>query len=127
MVETVPRYEPIPRVSCRSKSGLRQHIEAGAPVVISGICAQWPAFAKWSPSYFKETFGELAFNPTVDIPPGPEYAGDKRLWADYQRNMTVSEFVDFMEAAEKPCYLQSQSLEKFPGAENNLDLDELVP
>ena len=115
------------RVSCRSKDGFRRHVQASRPVIVSGIIEQWPALGKWSPSYFKEAFGELVFHPTVEIPSGPEYGAEKRLWADYQREMTVAEFVDFMETARKPCYLQSQKLEKFPGAEDDLDFAGLVP
>lgn len=121
-----PQYDELPRIAYTGADDLQRYIERQMPVVVTGILEKWPAYRKWSPEYFKAMWGNLPFSPTVDIPSGPEYVGPKKLWTDYQRDMTMAQFVDHLAFSDKPCYMHSQYLNKIAGAEDDVDLPNLM-
>lgn len=119
------RRVPIERAICADyaqfHSTIKRHAE---PLIVSGILDGWPA-RKWSPQYFKTKWGGLPFTPSVDLPTsGRPY---EQIWANYHRKMTLGEFVDLLEAAEKPCYVRRQLVERFPGAGTELDFERMFP
>lgn len=75
------------------------------PVVVKGLVSQWPAFLKWSFSYFNETIGHR----TVPIEIGSSYADSG--WK--QTLMTFREFMEKFvenENADGPGYLAQHRL-----------------
>jgi len=57
------QFDTVQRVTRISeREFIDQHLHAGKPVLISGLCAEWEACARWSPDYFR------ALAPTLRIP-----------------------------------------------------------
>ncbi len=55
---------------------VRDYVAANRPVVIENAVTEWPALRKWTPEYFKATFGP------------------RRIDVSYEEQMTFSDFID---------------------------------
>lgn len=52
--------EPIARVPVPSREVFeREYLHRSRPVVITGVVERWPAFTRWSTTYFRERFGRM--------------------------------------------------------------------
>ena len=118
--------KPIPRASCTSPEDFqRRFVAARKPVILSGLVEQWPAFKKWTPEYFQATYGDVVCRVVVDMPTaGVSYDADAK---NHLREMRLSDFVDHMRSAEKPCYYRRQHAQKMPGLEQDCDFARLTP
>ncbi len=53
------QLRPIPRIRTSTPQEFRdRYLEPLRPVIITELAASWPALKKWSPEFFKETYGE---------------------------------------------------------------------
>jgi hypothetical protein len=61
----------------------REYIATNRPVVIENAVTKWPALKKWTPDYFKATFGP------------------RRVDVSYEEKMTFSDFIDGVVASSE--------------------------
>src|SRR5207249_957770 len=64
-IESVP---PVPR-----EEFLRRYYSTNCPVVLTGALSKWPALAKWSPKYFRESYGTASVEVMANRAGDPEY------------------------------------------------------
>jgi hypothetical protein len=121
----------IERIDGTGVQGLMTQLRgARKPAIVSCITNTWPAFARWTPDYFKTTYGDLRIAPTIHAPSSESpYAGplSERVWSNYVREMTLREFVDYLYTTDKPCYFHSQNMDRIPGTKDDLKFDRLFP
>ena len=100
-----PSHKEIPKVSGLSASSFRQEYKAnGRPVVLADGLEDWPALRKWTPSFFRESFGDTC------IPVDNEV-------------MRVRDLVDTLDQDDVNSYvLQLKIAEYFPELLPNLEL-----
>ncbi|MBY0501371.1 MAG: cupin-like domain-containing protein [Alphaproteobacteria bacterium] len=94
------------------------------PFVFSYRLDSWPAFSLWTPSFFKETYGDQI----VDINPHlPDKAAPYLYNMDSQTTlMKLKDFIDLM-LTNRSCYLAEAPVETFQGLEEQQNLLELIP
>ena len=120
----VTNHLPISRVTCQDPSGFIDIATAERkPLIVSGLVPTWPAYEKWSLNYFEQTFGELPFNASTNLP--TTGAPFQSAWRHHRQTMTIKEFVRYMESASKPCYITRQYIERFPGAIDDVNFNFL--
>ena len=83
----------------------RNYIEPAKPVILSKKMVGWGAVEKWTPYYFKNNFGDVTLRGCINLP--PTAVPSKYLWKDYLMRMKMSEFVDLIYSASRPCYFDS--------------------
>ena len=50
----------VPRVAAPSAEAFRRDwVEPQRPVIVTGVVDRWPAYARWTPDFFKEQYGHL--------------------------------------------------------------------
>jgi lysine-specific demethylase 8 len=126
-VKEGPNHVEITRVACKTKAEFRPVAAARTPAIVSGIVQRFPACGKWSPDYFRRSFGAVKFQPTIDIPAETEHGGLKRRWSDSLRETSMARFVEMMSTSDKPCFVQFSTLGELPGAERDIDFAGLAP
>lgn len=118
------KFPEIPRVKNLSQEEfVREYYNKNLPVIIEDATSTWAAKKNWSFSYFKSKWGEVEFEPTLNLPPG--IAAGFVNWSDYRKVMTLSQFIELAEDPPYPCYLRQSSIEKYPGVEKDFDFDLL--
>lgn len=117
---------PVKRIDLKNGDDfLHAYAKERVPLVVNGLADRWPAFHKWSPEYFERTFPDLRFIPSINLPEiGIPF---ENIWKNHVREMTVKEFIGFMRTSDKPCYMHRQHINKFPGAANDVNFDDLLP
>jgi lysine-specific demethylase 8 len=94
--------QPIERLHRPTPETLgRDYIFPNKPVVITGVANQWPAVSRWSPEYFKSSFGDEL----VKLRGG--YGGDSsnELGVDLKNTggrVPLGNFIDSMRSASHP-------------------------
>ena len=67
----------IPREKLTGRDFYRRYASVNLPVILSDVVSHWPAFEKWTPDYFPQTYG------------------DKKLTLrDENREILLADFVD---------------------------------
>lgn len=90
---TVPVRDRLP-----AHEFLKAHYVANWPVLLKGMLDDWPAMHRWSPSYFKQRFG----NETVEVQMDRNSNKRYELQCDTHRRKTrMAEFVDLVASAGK--------------------------
>jgi lysine-specific demethylase 8 len=121
-----PKRIEIERVSGQPLSVFHErYLRAAQPVIFTGAMSDWEAVSTWSPEYFKEHYGDVEVRVTADLP--DTAVPSDYLWEGHIRQMKVSEFVDFMQVAERPCMIDSRSLEFFPGTMEQVQFEKFLP
>jgi hypothetical protein len=114
---------PIERLSEPPRDALARLRTTQRPAVLVGAARQWPAISRWTPTYFRERFGELRVRATVNLPAeGVPYllpAGD------HKRELSMAEFITMLESADRACYVDQAPLGGFPGLAEELGIAEL--
>ncbi len=94
------------------------------PLIFSYNLDSWPAFSLWTPSFFKEKYGEQV----VDVNP---YLPDKT--APYLHSMVsgttsmrLGDFIDLM-FTNKSVYLAEAPIDTFEGLKEHFNFTQLVP
>jgi len=64
------------------------------PVVVTGLADDWPALSKWSPSYFREHFGNVEISVNADR--GSDEAFEENH-LDHRTRISIRDFVEWME------------------------------
>lgn len=84
----------------------------------------WPALNLWSPSFFKERYGNLEFKVTSNLPDKicPYFYNAN----SYRKHMQFSEFIDLLET-NKNCYLAQEDMGAFKDLEKDYDFHEIIP
>lgn len=62
---------------------LREYVAANRPVVVAGAARAWPAMSRWTPGFFRESFG------------------DKLVHVSYDRQMRFDQFIDAILASTR--------------------------
>jgi hypothetical protein len=119
-------YDTIPKVELSSPEEFGDRITgATSPFIASGLTHCWKAMNVWSPAYFAEHYFDTPVTATVDLPAeGPPYALRPEA---HVRNMTFSEFVDFIQTAENACYIHQMSVSKLPELRDDTEFEALLP
>lgn len=121
-----PRFAPLPRAECSNPADfLGRFVPARTPVILSGLVSRWPAYGRWTPDYFKSRFPDVTCRVSVNLP--TQAVSYEKKAADHLREMSLSQFVDYMKTATAPCYYRRQHANKLLGIENDVVLDELTP
>lgn len=79
---------------CEGLSGeafFERYYRHGVPVIITDIVRNWPAYERWSPAYFKQTFGDVPVRFTANRNDDPLY--DQNTQA-HTISATMAEFMD---------------------------------
>ena len=122
--ERGPVLLPTPRIDGSSKREIvREVLAKKQPVIFENLIADWPAVAKWSPSWFREHHGDLDIS-VFDFT------------KIYAIPSTMRRFVDWLEGARDgelgkfdELYLSwnFEVLEGCPGVLDDFDFDSLFP
>jgi hypothetical protein len=64
---------------------------SGTPIVLTDLVTQWPAFGRWTPSFFREQFGHVEIEASTGRESDPRY--DIRF-ARHAERMRMADFVD---------------------------------
>lgn len=121
--EEMPEIPRVKRIS--HQDFLKKYWHEQQPVVIEQAIGNWPAFEKWNPEYFRARWGNQLFQPTLNMPEG--IAAGFTKWQDYVRPMPLAEFLDLMDKAPFPCYLRQVEQTRYPGIEDDYNIDDLDP
>lgn len=121
-----PRRVQIERVSGVPLSVFHeQYLESAQPIIFSGAMSDWEAVKTWTPDFFKDRYADVEVRATVDLPDTAvpsDYA-----WEGHIRRMNISNFVDLMRSADRPCLIDSRSLEFFPGTRQQVHFEKFLP
>ena len=92
----------VPRIAAPSrKDFFRDWVKPQRPVVITGVVDTWPAFARWTPEYFKETHGDLV-TPVAELQ-DRHVCRDPKVGFTYQ-DVEVRRAVDLVYGTPEPRY-----------------------
>ncbi|MDH5258232.1 MAG: cupin-like domain-containing protein [Gammaproteobacteria bacterium] len=93
-----PDYDQIDRRKQLSKSEfLEKYYLGNKPVVITDFAKNWPALSRWTPRYFKETYGDVQVEAQIGRNKDPHYELNK---ANHRCYFTMSDFIDRVEALD---------------------------
>ncbi|NQV82607.1 MAG: cupin-like domain-containing protein [Rhodospirillales bacterium] len=121
-----PRRIEIERVSGQPLSVFHErYLNAAQPVIFTGAMSDWEAVTTWTPDYFKDHYGDVQVRVTADLP--DTAVPSDYFWEEHIRRMNVSDFVDLMKSAERPCMIDSRSLEFFPGTMQQVHFEKFLP
>jgi hypothetical protein len=111
------------RSGCDADAFYRTYVAHGAPVHLTGFCADWPARATWTPDRIAARMGEVEITVCRDRAADPQC---DRNFKRYEAKMKLAEYVALMRTqAGNHCYMIANN--------RNLDgplaalLDDLAP
>lgn len=115
----------IPRVELTRAEDFQAAINAQRePMIVTGLMADWPATKHWSPQWFKQRYPQARFVASVNLPTtGVSYELD---WRKHVQDVAMAEFIDGLADFSKPAYVRRQLVERFPGAQDDVDFHALV-
>ena len=91
-----PIASALMRVEGLTSEAFRDHFYATSrPCILAGMIGDWPALAKWTPDYLRETVGEAL----VEFQGGRDRAGDFELAKD--RHKQVLPFAAYLDLIER--------------------------
>lgn len=94
------------------------------PCIFSSGIEHWPAFSKWSPQFFQKKFTNLKVVVNYNLPEnGCPYLHQE---AQYLKNMSLEEFIDFMTQNDR-CYIAQQDIQKFCGLDLDYNFLDIIP
>lgn len=94
------------------------------PAIVTGLMANWPATHKWSPAWFKQSYPGATFNTHINLPTqGVAY---DQTAANHLQAMTMAAFIDGLHDFQKPAYVRRQYVDRFPGAERDVQFLDMV-
>ena len=118
--------EPIPRVTNISFNEFeRGFYNKERPVILNGMMGKWRASSEWTPESLKTIFGDAVLHASVDLP--TDRAPGDYKWAEHSKQMPVSEFLDLMTQATRPCYMRQAPSRRLGGFEQYFDFGDLFP
>jgi len=102
---TIAGHALIPRMEKFDRKVFQREYEAEErPVILEGCIQSWRAYQLWTPDYMKDEFGDSVCHASINLPEGAAVGGYNR--EDFTKWMKLGEFVEFMRASDKPCYMQ---------------------
>ena len=126
---TLDGYEsmqPIPRVANISFDEFeRSFYSKEKPVILSNMMGRWRAMSEWTPQTLKTIFGDAVLHASVDLPTGGA-PGDYK-WNEHSKEMPVSEFLDLMAKATRPCYMRQAPSRRLADFDQYFDFGDLFP
>jgi lysine-specific demethylase 8 len=118
---------PIPCASESTQAALQEAIADGSgPLLLPGLCSDWPALSAWSPQNLREKYLEKDVIALIDLPgSGVLYPKDQKA---FERKMKFSDFIDAMmsASASSPCYLAYQKSDEI-FEHKDYDFESLIP
>lgn len=95
--------------------------EQKLPVIAKGKALNWSATKKWTPQFFKQSFGKLKVNVSTKLPTdqSPYFSTEKQ----HRTKILVEDFVDnFM--GQQSCYLDQADISLFDGLGADFHFEE---
>ena len=103
-----PTFE-VERIAAPSREVFFRHwVKPQRPVVVTGVVDQWPAFAQWTPEFFKERHGDLV-TPVAELQ-DRQVCRDPTVGFTYQ-DVAVRQAVDLVYGTPEPRYYMIAPLE----------------
>jgi lysine-specific demethylase 8 len=104
----------------------KEYICKNRPVVLTNLIDRWPARSKWTPDYFRETYGDVPVPIEVWDDAGVP-AHEPGHYLKHARKLTLGlgEYVDLVCATKRPSrkyYLAQLPVSALPGLPDDLDL-----
>jgi hypothetical protein len=94
--ELDPHYAEVERIAEPSlEEFMRRYVVGCRPVVLTGVAADWPALARWSPADLKARFGHIDVEVQAERNANPRYEEEK---LDHRRHVRLADFVDQVQA-----------------------------
>jgi Cupin-like domain len=92
MWELDPHYAEVERIAEPPlEDFLRRYVVGCRPVVLTGVAADWPALARWSPADLKSRFGHIDVEVQAERDANPLYEQEK---LEHRRQVRLADFVD---------------------------------
>ncbi|XP_060072391.1 bifunctional peptidase and (3S)-lysyl hydroxylase Jmjd7-like [Ylistrum balloti] len=106
----------------------REHVASNKPVVVEGALQHWPALKLWEESYFRKKIGDVNVSVTVTPNGYADAVTDGKFVMPDERKMTMSKFLDELDAPKKDkvFYIQKQNsnlTEEFSSIISDVDTD----
>jgi len=94
------------------------------PVIMNQVVSDWPAFDKWSPQYFRDTFADQQIQACLSLSASevPYFSTDKQ----HRRSLAMKEFIDIMQS-DQTCYLDQSDIKAFQAISHDYQLNTLMP
>ncbi len=94
------------------------------PFIFSFKLDSWRAFSLWTPSFFKEKYGDQVFDVNPHL---PKKTAPYLYSMNYQTTfMKLADFIDLM-FTNNSCYLAEASIDTFKGLETHHNFFDLIP
>ncbi|MBN9344369.1 MAG: hypothetical protein BGO76_06585 [Caedibacter sp. 38-128] len=102
----------------------RSFVHEIEPFIFSNSLKNWTAFKLWSPSFFKEKYGEKEFNVNPNLPDKvcPYFYNAK----SYHAIMKFADFIELM-SENNSCYLAQEDMSVFKELKEDYNFYDLIP
>ncbi len=94
---------PIERIACPSPELFRKnYVDRSRPVVLTGVASRWPAVERWSPEFFRDTYGSHRIHVEQSRSEVPSNEPLEYLRNRYYREEELGKVIDLMLSGQHP-------------------------